>query len=160
MAQALPASSASFTSDCALVSRYAAARGHHVETSPELNQQTATSGVPSSSPNALFSHHPQRISHEPSVRPVPEIIMGSSASRASDDNNNEDGNGKPHDTKWPNDSNDRLTTLNNGPDVTETTPLISNGQNGNTIRTSPSEDDSDWWNELKTLSSYTLPVFG
>jgi len=140
MAQALP-SSASFSSDCALISRYAAARGH-AEAAPELNH----SGV-SSSPNALLS---PRINNEPNLRPVPE--MGSSVSQIPD------GKSK-HAAEWQNNSRDTLPVAGNIPNVTETTPLISPGWNGGDGHEND-EDDLAWWKELRTLSSYTIPVFG
>ena len=140
MAQALP-SSASFSSDCALISRYAAARGH-ADAAPELNH----SGV-SSSPNALLS---QRVSNEPNLRPVPE--MGSSISQIPNDKAKQA-------AEWQNNSRDTLPVTGNIPNVTETTPLISPRWDDGGVPEND-EDDLAWWKELKTLSSYTIPVFG
>lgn len=144
MAQVLP-SSASFSSDCALISRYAAARGH-AEPAPELNQHTPASGV-SSSPDAFFS---PRINNEPNVRRVPEI--GSVASHTPD------GKSK-HDAEWQSHGRETVQTPNNAPNATESSPLITRQQNGGG-HDNGSEDDMDWWKELETLGAYTLPVFG
>jgi hypothetical protein len=125
MAHSLPLST-SFQTDCALISNYAAARGH-AETSLEIDQQTPALGL-SSSPNDVFLRQNNGGS---SVRPVP--TMGSSVSKLAKD--------------------DVHSNPNNGPNMTETTPLISGGRN------SHSQDSSDWWTELWLLSKYTLPVF-
>jgi hypothetical protein len=139
MAHSLPLST-SFQADRTLISNYVASRGH-AETSPEIDQHAAASGV-SSSPNALFS---QQTSTGFVIRPVP--TMGSSVSHFPDAK-------LAKDVDEPSNSRDMHSNSNNGPNITETTPLISNG------RDNSSQDDLDWWTELWVLSSYTLPVYG
>jgi hypothetical protein len=129
MAHSLPLST-SFQTDRALISNYAAARGHG-ETSTEI-----VFGL-SSSPNDVFS---QQNNSGSSVRPVP--TMGSSDSKLAKDAD-----------VWPSNSRDAHSNPNNGPNMTETTPLVSNGRNNH------SQDNSDWWAELWLLSKYTLPIF-
>jgi len=133
MAHSLPLST-SFQADCALVSNYAASRGH-AETSLETDQQMLVSGL-SSSPNALFS---QQNNNGSIVRPVP--TMGSTRLAKDAD-------------EWPSNGREAHSIPNNGPNMTEATPLIPNGRNNH------SQDNSDWWAELWLLSKYTLPVFG
>jgi hypothetical protein len=133
MAHPLPLST-SFQSDRALLSNYAVARGQ-AETSRDTDQQTPASGV-SSSPNALFS---QQNNSRSSIRSVP--TMGYTVSKQDAD-------------EWQNNGRDVHSSPNDGPNMTETTPLISNG------RSNHSQDNSDWWTELGLLSKYTLPVFG
>jgi hypothetical protein len=135
MAHSLPLST-SFQTDCALISNSAAAGGH-AETSHDIDQQTPASGV-SSSPNALFF---QQNNNGANVRSVP--TMGSSVSKLAKDTD-----------EWQSNSRDVHSNPNNDPDMTETTPLISNDRNNH------SQDNLDWWTELWLLSTYTLPVFG
>lgn len=136
MSQALP-SSASLPSDCALISRYAAARGYaepvHL---PDQDEHAAL--ALSSSPNTLRNYEGR------SSRPVP-VITRSSASPSS----GKERKGSEWRTEMPEDDGVHVQ-------VTETTPLILSEDTG--VDDQP--EDSDWWTELKILSAYTLPVFG
>jgi hypothetical protein len=135
MAHSLPLST-SFQTDRALISNSAAARDH-ADTSHDIDPQPPASGV-SSSPNDLFS---QQNNNRSSIRSVP--TMGSSVSKLAKDAD-----------EWQNNGRVVHSNPNDGPNMTETTPLISNGCNNH------SQDNSDWRTELWLLSKYTLPVFG
>lgn len=132
MAQAIP-SSASLPSDYALVARYAAARGE-VPVHAHDQVEPATIDI-SSSPTAPRTHT------NSSVRPVP--VMAASQATVTGMKN--------YGQEWR--IEERPEEGTNSPLPTENTPLIA------PYSSDDKPEESEWWRELKILSTYTAPVF-
>jgi hypothetical protein len=142
MSQAMP-TSASFQSDCDLVSRYAAARGL-AEPTPEMDQPTSPFGMPSS-PNTPFSssRHDQP---DTNTRQSPVMVSSIPARSNSDHKFGQEGQDGSH-ADW-------RVSMDQQRNISEATPLLSSRRPGQY------SIDSDWWTEVRTIGRYTLPVFG
>ncbi|CCA70523.1 related to ethionine resistance protein [Serendipita indica DSM 11827] len=124
--------SSSWSTDRALVQRYAASRGQ-VDATPELEDAWHSPTSPSS-PFPGGEDRPLLAS-----RISPAVNHVSSAGKWAQDSDND------HSRPTP--------TIN----VTESTPLIPHEPSGGSARPG---DRQEWWSEVRTLCAFTLPVLG
>ncbi|KAG8810788.1 hypothetical protein FRC18_003888, partial [Serendipita sp. 400] len=139
--------SASFSSDQALVQRYAAARGHAGAT---REGDEHGSGVASSVPSSPSSPYSSRTNAQERSKQTPEMFHPGPPSPLI-------ANARENPT-WlvEHETNNNAPALRTN--ATETTRLLDSARPGDYKFIE--DDDSAWWRELRTLVMYTLPVFG